>query len=534
MGQIVPGCSEVCSAAAGEDKERITASSPVVAKEVLPGAEVVDLSERAAWLGCSNLFRKIHLNLYPDLGLRKELAGEDVYYHPSGRVHGLADFCSLVAAPRAPLSQRLARLGKRNWAEALRLYNEQRAQARQVGGTLETGAFNAVLGAVSDAGGHKCSGPGVGVPGGSWALAAAVLRHMALDRVAWSAVTLGAALGVCQADGAWARAGELLRRARSSSLELNVVHCTSVLHSCGQAAQLDSALGTLKEMRRWAVQPNQMTFSSAISACASAFQWQLALDVLDESVSPNLICFNSLLSALEKGRQPELALALLARMENSEEDLAPDVVSYSTAIRAMGSREWEKALELLGRMERRAVDPNVVTYGAAISACEGRVEVALSLLGRMRQKALRVNAVSCSSAISACEKARKWRTAVALFSELEEASANLICCNSLLSVLMMAGQAKKALALLAALPQLQVQPDVLSFGAALAACARAAQWRHAIHGLEAMAVQAVQPNVICYDACFSACERSGRFGLAMLREMSSQALESCAVLRASP
>ena len=75
------------------------------------------------------------------------------------------------------------------------------------------------------------------------------------------------------------------------------------------------------------------------------------------------------ISAWGRSMQWERALELLARMEACEG--APDVFSYSAAISACGKgRQWERAVGLLSQMEARGGMPNVISYSAAISACE--------------------------------------------------------------------------------------------------------------------------------------------------------------------
>ena len=62
-------------------------------------------------------------------------------------------------------------------------------------------------------------------------------------------------------------------------------------------------------------------------------------------------------------------MKLLSQME--KRGLNPDVISYSAAISSCRKGyQWEKALQLLAQMESRKIKPDLVTYGAAISACE--------------------------------------------------------------------------------------------------------------------------------------------------------------------
>merc|ERR1711865_370939 len=56
------------------------------------------------------------------------------------------------------------------------------------------------------------------------------------------------------------------------------------------------------------------------------------------------------------------------------------------------------------------VQPNVISFNAAISACEkgGKWERALELLQEMRQSGVQPDVISFSSAISACESCRQY------------------------------------------------------------------------------------------------------------------------------
>ena len=105
--------------------------------------------------------------------------------------------------------------------------------------------------------------------------------------------------------------------------------------------------------------------------------------------------------------------------------VTPDVISFSAAISACEKGgQWERALALLEEMRERAWSRNVISFNAAISACEkgGRWERALSLLDEMREAGVEPDVISFSAAISACEKGGQWERALALLDEMRRAA----------------------------------------------------------------------------------------------------------------
>lgn len=72
------------------------------------------------------------------------------------------------------------------------------------------------------------------------------------------------------------------------------------------------------------------------------------------------------------------------------------------------------------QMNERGIKPNVISYGAAISACcaKGRWERAIELLREMSDAGVPPNTITFSAAISACEKAGRWEKALQLLDEV--------------------------------------------------------------------------------------------------------------------
>jgi pentatricopeptide repeat domain-containing protein 1 len=69
-----------------------------------------------------------------------------------------------------------------------------------------------------------------------------------------------------------------------------------------------------------------------------------------------------------------------------------------------------------------------------------------------------------------------------------------------------------------------LQPDVISYNAAISACEKGLQWEKALHFLSEMRTQGLQPDVISYNAAISACEKGLQWekALQLLSEMKTQ------------
>ena len=93
----------------------------------------------------------------------------------------------------------------------------------------------------------------------------------------------------------------------------------------------------------------------------------------------------------EAGRYRQWWQAVQILHDMPRQGLQPDVITYSAAISACAKgQQPERALELLAEMLERGLDPNVITYNVAISACKKgqQPERALELLAEMKVEGL--------------------------------------------------------------------------------------------------------------------------------------------------
>merc|ERR1712217_302535 len=94
----------------------------------------------------------------------------------------------------------------------------------------------------------------------------------------------------------------------------------------------------------------------------------------------------------------------------------------------------ERALELFDEMQRRGLQPDVITFLALISACEKacKPEKALELFAEMQRRGLQPNNITCNSLISCRKNACKPKQVLELFAEMQGRGLQTdgIACNA--------------------------------------------------------------------------------------------------------
>ena len=134
---------------------------------------------------------------------------------------------------------------------------------------------------------------------------------------------------------------------------------------------------------------------------------------------------------------------------------------------------------MLQQLLDQDVEANVVSFNAAISACEKRGEwqMARNLMNVLDQRGIEADGITLNASISSCEKGTQWPSAV----------------------------------LLLELAQMSSPPSMISFNATISACQKAAQWHQArtvLMDLHSLQVQADAINVgLAADVFAKSCER---------------------------
>lgn len=333
--------------------------------------------------------------------------------------------------------------------------------------------------------------------GGQPDAALGLLEDMRQTESGPDAFSYNSAISACASTGRWENALTLLGEMKSA-------HCvtpdkfsfSSAIAACGKGGQWKLALGVLEAMKRAGIRPGRVAFNAAIEACAGSGQWKKAIYLLREmEEEAATMAAAAMTEARQNGGKPA------ATAVDAASDVAPDVVSYNSALKAcVDAGEWRLAVSLLEEMQRggrelagragnsnRAMGkprlrspvpaPNVVSYSMTIAAC-GRAGVsdrAMGLLKRMRDDGFAPTPATFTAAITACRKG---------------------------------GQARLVLTLLDRMRAYGVKPDPICYGAALCSCGEAMLCEPALKLVAEMAAAGVEVDNSARRAVAVACAES--------------------------
>ncbi|CAE7307570.1 MRL1 [Symbiodinium pilosum] len=144
------------------------------------------------------------------------------------------------------------------------------------------------------------------------------------------------------------------------------------------------------------------------------------------------------------------------------------------------------------KMVRQRLQADIISYSAAISACEKCAKWKTSM---------EMDVITYCAAISACQKS----VALGLFREMRSFKPSIVAANAVISAFGMASEWQRALTQFRS-SSYTLKPDVVTYAAvmtalekAVTACGNAAQWSIAIYLLEEAQARMLQPDVVTHD-----------------------------------
>eukprot|EP00435_Cladocopium_sp_Y103_P010911 s390_g2.t2 len=268
--------------------------------------------------------------------------------------------------------------------------------------------------------------------------------------------------------------------------------------------------------------PDVVTFACCISSCEKASRWQVALVIFSQTPAAlrNVVTYGAALSALKRGSCWPEALGVLQMME--EDQVQPNVITFNAAISccAAGVSAWPSALRLLEEMQEKQLQVDVISCSSAMRACRGAWQRAMEVLEFMHATSMRLDVISCNSAITSCEKSvgisEAWRTALHLLRSMADAKLRPVTNSYNAAISACGGHWQHALLLL---QELGPSADAVSYAACICSCG-GDHWDLALH-LFATLTSTSTADAVAVAAAQSALLRAGkwRHALWLLDEM---------------
>ncbi|CAE7251895.1 unnamed protein product [Symbiodinium natans] len=296
---------------------------------------------------------------------------------------------------------------------------------------------------------------------------------------------------------------QLLRLAQEPRLT------TKTITDLGRARQTSAVLRLLVELTQMRGEVNIFHYNAALSAFASASAWQRAfrtLFLLCRRRIADKTSFSASITACSPERWP-MALSLISRIPWAS--LECDVVALGAAV-ACGV-PWPGASELLGYLQAKEVQANVVVCSALLASCEtaGAWRSVMHRLLCMQLIGVQPNVVTYSTTSRSYTTAMLWRSAgQALSTFLREpcrsnrGGSTTVVCNSALSGLTSAKSRQwlKVFNILQDMTCYTIEASRVTFSLALACC-QVGQWRRGVSTLEHMHLHNVHQNE--FGACLA-------------------------------
>ena len=362
---------------------------------------------------------------------------------------------------------------------------------------------------------------------GQWLQALSLFR-MVQASLSPNSFTHSAILSSCEKASRWQQASQLLHVQKFSLRRFETLHCNSVLSSCRTSGSWRVALVFLQDLSNLSgLRANSISFNSVLRSLLSdegLNRWQdgqlLLQRLLADGMQVSVITGNTLMSLYDKAKKWSHAQDLLAH-QLSFYGLPVDIMACNGALSAFekGS-QWTRAQRQLTCMLKCGPQPEIVTLGGSIAALGAAQlwEHSLLRFGSMGEFRLKANSVTFGAVLNACDRGQSWKAALALVLAARRDTAELgaVELNSAITACSSSHVTDHALACAREMLVRRVMPDRVTCNALLALYGRAGMWNEAICLLQqttlvpGLTLPPLAPDVLSYSAALAACAKGCR------------------------
>ncbi|KAJ0465269.1 putative tetratricopeptide-like helical domain superfamily [Helianthus annuus] len=171
--------------------------------------------------------------------------------------------------------------------------------------------------------------------------------------------------------GSMEKARQVLTEMTRSGVQANRITYNILLKGYCQQLQLDNARETIKEMINAGIEPDAVSYNTLIDGCILIDDCAGALAFFNEmrarGIAPTKISYTTLMKAFSVSGQPKLAHDVFSEMEKDPR-VKVDLVAWNMLIEAYSRAGMlDPAKELVEKMKKKGVYPDVATYGSLAS-----------------------------------------------------------------------------------------------------------------------------------------------------------------------
>merc|ERR1719433_783987 len=180
---------------------------------------------------------------------------------------------------------------------------------------------------------------------------------------------------------------ELLQEMSRAGVDANLVTYSTIMKGHCQENRIDRALELLEEMKlTMKFRPDEFTYNTLIDGCARSGMYERGIMLLQEmqgnGVRPSAYTLTVIVKLADRAQRPGKAFELCEEL-SKKYHLSLNVYIYNNLIHACTrARDTDRALNLLDRMLKEKIRPDVRTYTLLLRGClsSRKAQSAASLL----------------------------------------------------------------------------------------------------------------------------------------------------------
>eukprot|EP00448_Togula_jolla_P008009 CAMPEP_0170595660 /NCGR_PEP_ID=MMETSP0224-20130122/14685_1 /TAXON_ID=285029 /ORGANISM="Togula jolla, Strain CCCM 725" /LENGTH=623 /DNA_ID=CAMNT_0010919865 /DNA_START=138 /DNA_END=2009 /DNA_ORIENTATION=+ len=210
---------------------------------------------------------------------------------------------------------------------------------------------------------------------------------------------------------------------------LDTVGYNTLMRAHAQAGHPERCYALFENFRGSGLSPSAMTFGILLDACIDARDFERARQTFAHlrrsGLTPNVVHYTTFMKGLVKAKELDAADALLEEMLASRGETQPDLVTYTTLVKAHSDcGDIKGVLRVLDRMREQGVASDPIILDIAMTGCCAKPMEAANVLHVLRFLMARHNLQPSTTTLSIVVKAfaqtSAWQEALDLLDTAKE------------------------------------------------------------------------------------------------------------------